>query len=218
MKTRGGVVGSTVAEVMSERVIAVHENAEFAEIVDALRRLPIASLPVIDADSHVIGVISEDDLLTRKSSRGHRSTGLLGRFRQRRSRPATMASELMTCPVVTVTRTTPARDAAQIMHQRRIHQLPVLHERTGRLVGIVTRSDLLAVYERPDEDIRRAVRYDVIQDALGLDPDRFDISVDHGTVTVAGEVAHRGTARELLEAVRQLEGVVDVAERLTFRR
>ncbi len=142
----------SVAEVMSDRVIAVRENAEFAEIVDAIRRLPISSLPVIDSNRH------------------------------------------------------------------RIHQLPVVDQGSGRLVGIVTRSDLLAVYERPDEDIRREVRYDVIQDELGMDPDRFGVSVEHGTVTLSGEVDHRLTIRALIEAVRHVEGVVDVTERLTCRQ
>ncbi len=208
----------SVAEVMTERVIAVRENAEFAEIVDAIRRLPIASLPVIDSGYRVVGLISEDDLLARETDQS-RTRGLLGRLRSRRPRPtAVIASALMSSPAVTVTRTTPVREAARMMHRHRIHQLPVVDQDSGRLVGIVTRSDLLAVYERPDEEIRREVRYDVIQDELGMDPDRFGVNVEHGTVTLIGEVGHRTAVRALVEAVRRVEGVVEVAEHLTPRQ
>ncbi len=213
-------VSVSVAEVMSDRVIAVHENAEFSEIVDAMRRFHIASLPVIDAHDRVIGLISEDDVLAKEADQGHRSR-LLGRFRRRNgpSRTAgTTATELMSSPAVTVTRSTSAREAARAMFRHRVHQLPVIDAVSGRLTGIVTRSDLLAVYERPAEDIRREVRFDLIEDALAMDPDRFIVDVDRGTVTLRGEVEDRCAARMIIDAVRRVDGVVTVIDELTCRR
>jgi CBS domain-containing protein len=202
---------------MSERVVAVRGNAEFSEIVAALRRFHVASLPVIDADDRVIGLISEDDLLAKEADRPRRS-GLLGRFRRRtgRSKAAgTTASELMSSPVVTVTKSTMAREAARTMFRHRVHQLPVVDAVSGRLTGMVTRSDLLAVYERPAEDIQRDVLYDLIEDVFGMDPRRFAVDVDHGTVTLRGDVRDRSAAGTLTDAVRHVEGVVTVIDRLT---
>lgn len=210
----------SVADVMSKRVIAVRQNAEFREIVAAMRRFHIASLPVIDADDRVIGLVSEDDLLHREAGQD-RARGFLGRLRRRAGRPAaagTTAGELMNAPAVTVTKTTPAREAARAMYRHRIHQLPVIDPASGRLTGIVTRSDLLAVYERPDEDIRREILYDIIEHTLGMDPERFRVSVAGGAVTIRGEVEHRSAGVRLADAVGHVEGVVAVTDHLTCKR
>jgi CBS-domain-containing membrane protein len=210
-------VSVPVAQVMSERVVAVRADAEFAEIVAALRRFHVASLPVIDADDRVIGLISEDDLLAKEADEP-RSIGLFGRLRRRpgRSKAAgTTAAELMSSPAVTVTRSVTAREAARTMFRHRVHQLPVVDAVSGRLVGMVTRSDLLAVYERPAEDIQRDVLYDLIADVFGMDPRRFAVDVDHGTVTLRGDVRDRSAAGALTDAVRHVEGVVTVVDRLT---
>jgi CBS domain-containing protein len=167
----------------------------------------------------VIGLISEDDVLAKEADPGRRSR-LFGRFRRRTglSKAAgTTATELMSSPAVTVTRSTSAREAARAMFRHRVHQLPVVDAVSGRLTGIVTRSDLLAVYERPAEDIHREVLYDLIGDALAMDPGRFTVDVDHGTVTLRGEFEDRCAARVLTDAVRHVDGVVTVIDELTCR-
>jgi len=180
-----------------------------------MRRFCIASLPVIDRDDRVIGVVTEDDLLARQArapTRGWRA--LLG---GRRGRDGSTAGELMTSPALTVTAVTPAREAARTMYRHRIHQLPVIDPASDRLIGIVTRSDLLAVYERPDEEIRREIVYEIIEDGFGLDPGGFVVTVALGTVTIRGEVARRSIARSLVDAIGRVEGVVSVADHLTHR-
>lgn len=210
----------SVADVMSERVIAVRQNAEFAQIVAAMRRFRIASLPVIDAEDRVVGLVSEDDILLKEADQD-RGRGFLRRFRRRAGRPGqagTTAAELMNSPAVTVTAATPAREAARAMYRHRIHQLPVVDPGSGRLTGIVTRSDLLAVYERPDEDIRREILYDIIEDTLGMDPEWFTVGVVGGTVTIRGEVERRSAGQRLAEAIGHVEGVVTVADHLVCRQ
>ncbi|MFL6056384.1 MAG: CBS domain-containing protein [Actinoallomurus sp.] len=210
----------SVAELMSERVIAVRENAAFTEIVAVMRRCHVASLPVIDADSRVIGLVSEDDLLCKEADQG-RKTGFTGRVlgrRDRRKIAGRIARELMTSPAVTVTADTPAREAARLMYRHRIHQLPVLDPATGRLRGIVTRSDLLSVYERPDEDIRRDILAEVIEDTFAMDPDRFRVNVTDGTVTIRGEVQRRSVAVTLAEAIKRVDGVVAFKNHLAYQR
>jgi CBS domain-containing protein len=148
---------------MSDQVIAVRAKASFAEIAAVMNRWPIASPPVIDTDGRVAGVVSQDDLLLKQTPPGHIPAGRRRRA-ERRKRAALTADRLMTSPAITITPDTPVRHAAQIMHRDRIHHLPVVDPVTGRLRGIVSRADLLAVYERPDEDIRREIFRDVVHE------------------------------------------------------
>ena len=212
--------GVCVADVMRDQVVAVRERARFAEIAAAMRRFSISSLPVIDSQDRVIGLISNYDLLlgdgAAQSGRGR----LLGRFRHRdRCEGAGMlATELMTSPAITVTATTPAREAARAMYRHRIHQLPVVDAVTGRLTGVITRSDLLAVYERPDEDIRGEILYGIIEHTLGMPSGRFDVRVVGGAVTISGHLERRSAALRLAEAIAHVDGVITVIDHLTYAR
>jgi CBS domain-containing protein len=213
-------VSVRVADVMSERVIAVGQDARFGEIVAAIRRFRIASVPVIDAEGRVIGLVSEDDLLGREVGRSL-GRGLLARLRglrDRSQRTEPTAAELMSSPAETVVAATPVREAARMMYRRNIRRLPVVEPVSDRLVGMVTRSDLLAVYERPDEDVRREILYDIIRDTLGMDPERFTVSVVSGTVMIRGEVESRSAAGRLAEAIGHVEGVATVDDRLVYRQ
>lgn len=213
--------GVSVADVMRHQAVAVREKARFVEIVSAMRRFHISSLPVIDGQDRVIGLISDHDVLLGDGSGDgeHHRHGLLDRFRRHPARTGgggRLATELMSSPAVTVTAATPAREAARAMYRHRIHQLPVVDATSGRLVGIVTRSDLLAVYERPDEDIRREILYDVIEDTLGLPSERFDVTVVGGTVTIRGRLERHSAAIRLAEAVAHVGGVITVMNHLTY--
>src|SRR3569833_2508969 len=103
------------------------------------------------------------------------------------------------------------------MYRHRIHQLPVV-DSDHRRIGMATRSDLLAVYERPDEDIRREILHDTIERTLALPPERFDVHVTGGTVTVRGDLALRSAAVRLADAVTHVDGVITVLDRLTYER
>ena len=219
-------VGVSVADVMRVQVVAVRERARFAEIVSAMRRFHISSLPVIDSEDRVIGLISNYDLLLGDVAYGLGSVrfgrlGRLGRFVHRAARPdvsGRIAVELMSAPPVTVTAATPAREAAREMYRCRIHQLPVVDAATGRLTGIVTRSDLLAVYERPDEEIRREILYDIIEHTLAMPPERFEVNAVGGTVTVRGQLERRSDALRLAEAIAHVAGVITVVDHLKYQR
>jgi CBS-domain-containing membrane protein len=189
----------SVGAVMSDRVVAVRQNARVSEIVAAMRRFHVTSLPVIDAESRVTGLVSADDLLRRNA--GGRGRGLLRWFRARTGGSGTEW----------------ARDAARAMYRHRIRQLPVVDPVSGRLTGIVTRCDLLAVYERPDADIRREILNDIIGGTLRMDPERFTVNVLNGAVTIRGEVDRHSLATRLAEAIGHVEGVVGVSDQLLYR-
>jgi CBS domain-containing protein len=210
--------GVCVADVMREQVVAVRERARFAEIAAAMRRFHISSLPVIDSQDRVIGLISNYDLLLGDGAPQGGRSRLLGRLwhRDRGEDAGMFATELMTSPAITVTARTPAREAARAMYRHRIHQLPVVDAVTGRLTGVITRSDLLAVYERPDEDIRGEILHGIIEHTLGMPPGRFEVAVFGGAVTIRGHLERHSAALRLARAVAHVDGVITVIDQLTY--
>jgi CBS domain-containing protein len=217
--------GVSVAEVMRHQVVAVREGARLAEIIAAMSRYRISSVPVIDKGDRVIGLISHHDLLAAEERYGPGGVrrdllgGLLRRLLGRKECPDVMgrlAAEVMSAPAVTVTAGAPACEAAREMYRRGIHQLPVVDPATGRLTGIVTRADLLAVYERPDEDIRGEILHDIIERRLGMAPERFEVTCVGGTVTIRGRLGHRSSALRLAEAIAHVGGVVAVRDHLAY--
>ncbi|HTS97371.1 MAG TPA: CBS domain-containing protein [Streptosporangiaceae bacterium] len=208
---------TTVKDVMTTSVVAVREDADFKEMVTAMRNRRISAFPVIDASGRVIGVVSEADLLLKAAAPGP-PEGLIRLawlLKERTKAAGLTAAEVMTKPAVTVTGDKSICVAAQLMQARRVKRLPVVDE-NGILRGIVTRSDILAVFERPDEEIADEVIKAIINDEYGLDPELFVVTVRSGVVTVTGSVAKRSDALAMLGAIRHLEGVVGVRDRLSY--
>jgi CBS-domain-containing membrane protein len=106
-------------------------------------------------------------------------------------------------------------EAARLMQSRRVKRLPVVDDE-GKLLGIVSRSDLLSVYERPDSEIWDEVAKGVIVGEFGLGELMFAVTVRSGIVTVTGSVDQRPVALSLLAAIRYVEGVVAVRDRLSY--
>lgn len=122
----------------------------------------------------------------------------------------------MSAPAITVRAESTIADAARTMAQRRIERLPVVDEE-DRLVGMVTRWDLLQVFLRPDEEIRRAVVDEVIVNALWLDPETVTVDVSEGVVTLSGQLERCSDVPIALRMVSQVDGVVAVVDKLTYR-
>ncbi|MFL6162522.1 MAG: CBS domain-containing protein [Jatrophihabitantaceae bacterium] len=207
-----------VAEVMSIGVVSAREGALFKEIAGALIRNRISAVPVVDADHRVIGVVSESDLLARVAGRigvtprGHRLAGR-GDF-QRKVHGAT-ARELMTAPAVTVTEHTPIVEAARIAAHNRVRRMPVVDE-LGKLVGIVTRGDLLRLFLRPDAEIEQEVK-DYLRNVMTIDDTAVEATVGEGVVRLTGQLERSLQVRQLLEYVHGVCGVVEVVDQLTAR-
>ncbi len=208
---------ATVKDVMTTTVVALRKTADFKEIVSVLRRYRVSACPVIDDNDRVIGVVSEADLLY-KETEPDRPPALLRlqwRLDEEYKSKAVTAGQLMTSPAVTVQPGLPVVDAARLMQDRLVKRLPVVNY-DGELVGIVTRSDVLAIFERPDQDIWDEVTKVIVGTEFGLDPANFEVSVRSGVVTIEGIVELRRTALDLVRRVRHAEGVVSVRNRLSF--
>jgi CBS-domain-containing membrane protein len=134
---------------------------------------------------------------------------------EREKAAGSTARDLMSVALVSISPDATVVEAARRMHRANIKRLPVIGE-GGRLVGIVSRSDLLKVFNRPDRSIRREIMDDVIVGEFTMDPDRFFIHVDDGVVMLQGRVERRSLIPYLIRAVHGVEGVVRVEDRLAY--
>jgi CBS domain-containing protein len=210
----------TVRDVMSTHVIAARKDASFKEMAENLREHRVSAFPVVDEDSKVIGVVSEADLLTKEALDGGSAgmpgmvSGMLQRKEEERAAGLT-AGDLMTHPAVTVEPDDPVEHAARLMYARRVKRLPVV-DATGRLVGIISRADLLSVYSRPDEEIRKEIYDEVIPNEFRADPARVTVTVQDGIVTLEGEPETAPLGRDIVDQTRHVQGVVAVRDRLSY--
>ena len=212
-------MNSLVRDVMTTEVVAVEAWTPFKEIVARLAEHRISAVPVLDADRRVLGVVTEADLLLKQEHPDPEVDVSLAWSRRRRlerkKASAVVAGKLMTTPPVTVSPTATVTEAARRMHTARVKRLPVVDE-TGQLLGIVSRADLLKVFTRPDDAIRRELMEDVIVGDFMMNPSRFFIHVDDGVVVLQGRVERRSLIPYLVRTVHAVEGVVRVEDRLTF--
>lgn len=205
-----------VADVMTRQVISVRKSAEYKEILQVMRHERFSAFPVLDRNDRVVGVVSQDDLLVKEGySDADQGPGFLAKRGDRARAAALTAAELMTRPAVTISPDATTAEAARIMHGKHLKRLPVVTA-AGRLVGIVSRSDILGVFDRPDDDIRKEIETDVIATAFGLDSPAFTVTVAGGVVTLAGQIDREPVALSLLRAVRQVDGVVAIREKLRY--
>jgi len=208
---------SMVRDVMTSRVVAVRSDASFKEMVAKMRESRISAFPVVDGYGRVIGVVSEADFLNKEAEQAD-IQGVLASllyFRSHAKATGVTAGELMTSPAVTVGPDTPVVDAARLMRDRRFKRLPVVNA-TGHLIGIISRTDVLGVFLRPDKDILREVTDAVIPASGAQGPTRFTVTVTGGIITVGGRPENDRAGHELAEAIRRVEGVVAVFDQLRY--
>lgn len=206
-----------VAAVMTRQVVTVLPQATYKEVVERMTAHCVSAVPVVDADRRLQGIISEADVLLKEERPPHRPGGpLLDPHGEAARAEARTAAALMTAPAITVRPETTLREAARLMHHRHVKRLPVV-DGDGRLVGIVSRADLLLPFLREDQSIEGEVRDQVVHETLMLDPDSVTVTVQGGVVRLEGEVESRSLAGILARLVSGVEGVVGVDSRLTWR-
>jgi CBS domain-containing protein len=214
----GAVARWKVEDVMTEDVISVGADTTYKEIVEMLARHRVSALPVVGPGAHVLGVVSEADLLHKMElPRLAEHSHLWQRKDRREAREKATgdtAAVLMSTPAVTVTVGTPVGVAAHAMDRERVKRLPVV-DGTGQLVGIVSRADLLRVYLRADVDIAVEIRDQVLVRTLWIDPAPITVSVDRGIVTLTGAIDRRSTVDIVGRLCEAVPGVVEVVNELS---
>jgi CBS domain-containing protein len=210
-------MNATVRDVMTTHVVAVRLNATYKDMAARLREFRVSAFPVLDDDNKVIGVVSEADLLTKEALEYSvpGPTGGILHGRERAKAAAVIAADLMTRPAVTIGPREPVSHAARLMYSRKLKRLPVVDDE-GRLIGIVTRTDVLGVYSRPDAEIRNAIIENIIVGLMLMDPAHFSVTVKDGVVTVEGKPENASVGRDLIQEIRHVEGVVAVRDRLGY--
>jgi len=209
-----------VKDVMTTRVVSMRKDASFREMAAALREHRVSAFPVVDADGEVIGVVSEADMLTKEALGSEPQgmpgmiTGLLHHREHAKARGIT-AGDLMSSPAVTVGPEDTVERAAKLMYTRKVKRLPVV-DVNGHLAGIVSRADVLSVFDRTDEEIRKEIREHVIRDAFLIDPAVFGVIVKDGVVTLAGRPETNDVGHDLVGRIRHVPGVVAIRDRLSY--
>ena len=208
-----------VGDVMTRDVVSVTPETPLKDVAAVLVERGVSGLPVCDADGAVVGVLSEADLLVKQGGSPERSGGLFAWLVETASAPdlaklrAHTAGEAMTTPAVTVRAGSAVSEAARTMVSLGVNRLPVVED--GRLVGIVTRADLVRLFTRSDEEIARDIRQDVVK-RLWIAPERIEVEVEQGEVVLRGEAETEVEAELLLKRIPLVAGVVGVRSELSW--
>jgi CBS domain-containing protein len=208
----------TVSDVMTKAVVSVPPDAPYRAVVDLLMTNRVSAVPVVDDFQRVLGVVSEADLLRKIEYAGDEEPRLFDGRRRRADRTKAKgrrASDLMSAPAVTAQEQTTIAAATRLMDGEKVKRLPVVND-IGRLIGIVTRSDLLKVHLRPDDEIQADTRDGIDHDLLPVDAKGVEVTVADGVVTLSGTVERWSTTELADRVARQTLGVVSVVNRLDY--
>ncbi len=212
-----------VRDVMSRGVITVRPETPLKEVARLMVERGISGVPVVDEDGAVVGVVSEADFVIKERGAEaihHRLLArLIGDSQKSENEFAKVVAEragsAMTSPAVTIDADAALRDAATLMIDRRINRLPVVDD--GRLVGIVSRADLVRAYLRSDAELEAVIREHVLGHELAEDPTQIAVTVEEGIAHLSGTVDRRSSADIIVGHVAALEGIVSVESELTWR-
>jgi CBS domain-containing protein len=207
-----------VGQVMTADVVTARVDTPFKEIAVLMAGRGVSALPVLNAEGRLAGVVSEADLLPKQELEEDPAARPLSWRRRRAMRKraaATKAADLMSAPAVTIGPDESVVAAARLMEQHKIKRLVVTGP-DGRVLGIVSRADLVRVFLRTDAEIRHEIINEVITGMVGTSPARVRVSVTKGMVTLAGEVEQKSMIPFAERMARSVDGVVDVTSELTY--
>jgi CBS domain-containing protein len=193
-----------VREIMTSPVIGVRPEAALKDVAALLAERGVSGVPVVDDDRRVLGVLSETDIVVAMRGIGADADKAV-------VRTAAMA---MSRPPITVRQDATVAEAASAIADLGVSRLPVV-EHEGRLVGIVSRANLVRAFARPDDEIRREIEHEVVPSAfLWCSPGYVQDDVRHGDVVLSGTVESDEVAEALVDAVARVPGVVSVRSNL----
>ena len=204
-----------VKDVITTQVVAVRSGATFKEMAAALRQYRVSAFPVVDEHEKVIGIVSEADLLAKEALSDPGPVAELVHRKDLRKAEGLTAGDLMTSPPVTAAPDDPVEQAARMMHFMRVKRLPVVNP-GGQLIGIISRADVLAVFDRTDEDVRKDIVDGILLHEYLVDPRQFRVTVEAGVVTMEGTPETAAFGRTLIRKARHVPGVVAVRDRLSY--
>jgi CBS domain-containing protein len=210
----------TVADVMTTRVHVASPLTPFKLLVRLIEENRISAIPIVDQNGIPIGVVSESDLLLKERRGELESEPNLFHPRrhhlERAKAGGLVASDVMTSPPITVAANTALVIAARLMQERNVRRLIVVDER-AKIAGIVSRSDLLQVFLRTDEELREEIVDNLIPTLMLAPAPPLGVDVRYNVVTLQGEVDRKSDVEILGRLTREIDGVVDVVNQLSYR-
>jgi CBS domain-containing protein len=209
-----------IETLMTKNVVTASPDTPLKRVARMLTRYRISGVPVCDESGAVLGVVTEADILCKEQGLIPEPGGMLGWLFEKADSEgsrilARTAAEAMSTPAVTIVPGASISEAARIMITRHINRLPVVED--GRLVGIVSRADLVRAFHRSDDEIERELNEDVLLHQLWLSPDDVHVSVVDGVVEIAGMVENKTQAQLVAAYALRVPGVVDVVSNVTWR-
>jgi CBS-domain-containing membrane protein len=202
-----------VRDVMSTDVVTVEKGTSYKQVARLMTEHKVNALPVVTSNRQVLGVVSEADVLRKEERRFRWLARGLGAGRERAKAEAQTAAQLMTSPVITTHPDASLASAARRMNDHHIRRLPVL-DSSGKLIGMVSRGDLLQVFVRPDAEIGAEVN-GLLTGVLLEDPHSVTVRVRDGVVTLRGNLREPELIPAAVRLAADVDGVVSVVDELT---
>ncbi len=211
----------TVSDVMTTRVHVATPSTTFKVLVRLIEENRVSAIPIVDPQGRPVGIVSESDLLLkeRRSELELEAGSPLHLWRRRQERAkaeGVVAADLMTSPVVSVGAESTIAQAARVMQERNVRRLVVVDQR-GNIAGVVSRSDLLQVFLRTDQDLRIELVQRLVPAVLPTDAGAVQVEVESNVITLSGEVDRRSDVDILGRLALEVDGVVNVVNRMTYR-
>ena len=212
-----------VGDIMTTDLVSVAPDTPFKEVVERLVHSDVSSLPVVNDRGKLAGLITEADLIAKEAYGGRRrALGLLADVLSARDHRwvakagGSVAADVMTRNVIGCGSDDDVRSVARRMLEVGVKRMPVVD--AGTLVGIVSRHDILEMFDRPDTAIAADVR-GLLSDDLNMPEDHHvNFSVQQGVVTLTGDVRYQWDAAIVVAMVRNVAGVIDVVGHLHHRQ
>jgi len=217
-------------DLMTRKVHAVKMSTPVAKVVDLMVSMGVSALPVIDRESQVLGIVTEGDLLRRVEIGTEKQRPWWSRLiddpldaaRDYVKSQGSRARDVMTSPVISVAPATTAAEIVDLMEKWHIKRVPVV--RAGKLVGIVSRRDLMrAVRNRAAPSAKDRAGDGVLRERLRkqlatvdwVDTSLVNFVVDKGKVEIFGVVPSAVQREAIRVMVETIKGVRSVKDRLS---
>ena len=205
---------------MTRRVHVASPLTPFKLLVRLIEENRVSAIPIVDSQGVPVGLVSEADLLLKQRrvefAEKRDLVHPIKRHQAIAKAVALVASDLMSSPPITIPSDASLSEAARVMQERNVRRLIVVDER-GKIAGVVSRSDILQIFLRTDEELRRDVVGNLIPSLFWPIPEDLGVDVAWNVVTLTGEVDRKSDAEILSRLTRQVDGVVGVINRLGYR-
>jgi len=205
-----------IRDLMTTDVIDVGPDTSLKEAARRMLGAGVSGLPVTDS-GQLVGIITEADFVATEAERGAKKrAGLLRLFVRENGIPSSerTVADVMTRDVQTVSPDSDHVEAARMMELNRVKRLPVVAD--GKVIGLISRSDMLRAFVRPDKDIIDEIRNDVMRKVMWVDPKRVGIACEDGNLVLTGNMETKTDAELLVELTKRIDGVASVSDHLAW--